>query len=916
MKILPDRLIEIIRTAQGMPVERRREYLVQQCQDDSQLLDFICKLMALMPPSDGLPESQADLSNDGLSDLPAPSTSPSPSDFGIQFEGPGSVIGHYNLIKQIGEGGFGTVFEAEQIEPVRRRVALKIIKIGMDTREVIGRFNLERQALAMMEHPHIAKVFDAGATATGRPYFVMELVRGTPINQHCDQQRLGIEERVQLFVKVCQAVQHAHQKGIIHRDIKPSNILVTLDETGADPKIIDFGIAKAMKAHTGGKTQFTSGDQIIGTREYMSPEQAKLDALNIDTVSDIYSLGVVFYELLTGRLPIDPADYTKEGMDAFRKAVRELDPPRPSACLRKLESDRQTRIAGRRGIDGIRLIRLIRGDLDWIVMKCLEKSPSRRYQTANGLAADLVRFLDDEVVKARPPSLRYQATKFVRRNRAAVVLASVVSISAFISLLLWWSGERARDEKAFAKMARQEVYAALISTIDDSAKKYSANPTNTFYNNLFLDMGLRIAQKMTNSPDLQVQALVTVAKACRDLKSYPASRAIFENALAILDRGADITLPTKTRMYIEFSKLCEIEKRKEALDYATRATNLFVGCSEEVIAEYADALGHLAGVERGARCFDSAKSNQLRVIEIRARHHDDLNLAVALCDLGTILMENADFPGATNAYSNAMVRFGNLDRRYPLHELFCLRQWASFLLRQGKCEDATNQFGNMLVRCRNAEPEIDLKSDVNNLRIDSYIALAKASVVMGTLEDAEKYQVKAIETYKITLKNADDQKAANNYLSFIRALNDNRETDRENDTRPSEWEENREQFNKDIGNLHCAHCLQIALDELEKPLAKSDNPLEQCQSRIDKVANRLWPTWATNIQASLLRTELIDALKHNPKFLPGGGLTDQGGGTHPVIQCAKHHLEILSNHSVRRMDPSKQMTISSPIPPR
>jgi tetratricopeptide (TPR) repeat protein len=355
-------------------------------------------------------------------------------------------------------------------------------------------------------------------------------------------------------------------------------------------------------------------------------------------------------------------------------------------------------------------------------------------------------------------------------------------------------------------------------------------------------------------------------------------------------------------MYIEFSMLCEIEGKKEALDYATHATNLFVGLSDKFISDYADALEHLAGVERGARCFGSAKSNQLRVVEIRSRLHDELNLPVALCNLGTILMENADFPGATNAYSNAMVRYEKLDRRYPLHELFCLRQWALFLLRQGKCEDATNQFGNILVRCRSAEPEIDLKSDVNNLRIDSYIALAQASVVMGTLEDAEKYQVKAVETFKITLKNANDQKTANKTLSFIRAPNDSRETEGENEMRQREWEEGREQFNQNLGSLHCAHCLQMALDALEKPLAKSKMPSELGQNLVDHVVHSLLPSWATNSVASPRRADLIDALKHNPVFVLSGSLTGQRAATHPVIQCPKHHLEIFSNHSVRRMD--------------
>src|SRR6185503_13014744 len=306
----------------------------------------------------------------------------------------GERIGNYKLLQQIGQGGFGIVWMAEQIEPVRRRVALKIIKLGMDTKEVIARFEQERQALAMMDHPNIAKVFDAGVTPTGRPFFVMELVRGVKITAYCDQANLSTAERLTLFIAVCHAVQHAHQKGIIHRDLKPSNILVTLHDGVPVPKVIDFGVAKATQSERlTDLTFFTQFEQMIGNPLYMSPEQAEMSGLDIDTRSDIYSLGVLLYELLTGRTPFDPEELMRKGQEEMRRAIREQEPPKPSTALHTMAAAARTTIAQHRQADGAKLIGLISGDLDWIVMKALEKDRTRRYETANGLAADLKRHL-------------------------------------------------------------------------------------------------------------------------------------------------------------------------------------------------------------------------------------------------------------------------------------------------------------------------------------------------------------------------------------------------------------------------------------------------------------------------------------------------------------------------------------------
>jgi serine/threonine protein kinase len=352
-------------------------------------------------------------------------------------ERPGDKIGRYKLLEQIGEGGCGVVYVAEQQEPVRRRVALKVIKLGMDTKQVVARFEAERQALALMDHPHIAKVLDAGATETGRPFFVMELVRGIKITDYCDKHNLSTEERLKLVIQVCSAIQHAHQKGIIHRDIKPSNILVTSHDGVPVPKVIDFGIAKATTdQRLTDKTIYTAFEQFIGTPAYMSPEQAEMSGLDIDTRSDIYSLGVLLYELLTSRTPFDTAALLKAGLDQMRRIIREQEPQRPSTRLSTLDAAHLKSVAQQRGSEAPKLVNLIRGDLDWIVMKSLEKDRTRRYSTVNALAMDLQRHLGNEPVVARPPSPIYRLQKFVRRNTVAVAATGLALLAAAAALIV------------------------------------------------------------------------------------------------------------------------------------------------------------------------------------------------------------------------------------------------------------------------------------------------------------------------------------------------------------------------------------------------------------------------------------------------------------------------------------------------
>jgi len=378
-------------------------------------------------------------------------------------EGPGTVIGPYKLLEKIGEGGMAYVYMAEQERPLRRRVALKIIKLGMDTKQVIARFEVERQALAVMDHPNIAKVFDAGATETGRPYFVMELVKGVSITEYCDKNKLSTKERLDLFIQVCNAVQHAHQKGIIHRDIKPSNVMVTLHDGKPVPKVIDFGIAKATIQRLTEKTLFTKYAQMIGTPEYMSPEQAEMSGLDIDTRADIYSLGVLLYELLTGTTPFDAEDLRSKGYGEMQRIIRETEPLKPSTKLSTM-GEALTGVAEHRKTNPDLLAKLVRGDLDWIVMKTLEKDRTRRYETVGSLAADVKRHLNEEPVEAGPPGATYRIGKFIRKHRrtvaAIVAIAATLIIGLIVSTTLYFIANHARNQEAVARATAEHAQKA------------------------------------------------------------------------------------------------------------------------------------------------------------------------------------------------------------------------------------------------------------------------------------------------------------------------------------------------------------------------------------------------------------------------------------------------------------------------
>jgi serine/threonine protein kinase len=440
-------------------------------------------------------------------------------------EGPGAQIGPYKLLQQIGEGGMGTVFMAEQTHPVQRNVALKVIKAGMDSRQVIARFEAERQALAMMDHVNIARVLDAGTTEAGLPYFVMELVHGVPITRYCDDNHLTPRERLELFVPVCQAIQHAHQKGIIHRDIKPSNVMITLYDGKPVPKVIDFGVAKATEQKLTERTLFTQYGAMVGTLEYMSPEQAEMSALGVDTRSDIYSLGVLLYELLTGNTPLTHKRMKDGAYAEILRMIKEEEPQKPSTRLSD-SGEALASISANRHMEPAKLTKLVRGELDWIVMKCLEKDRNRRYETANGFAADVQRYLNDETVQACPPSAWYRFRKFARRHKAALVTASIVAVALLAgTAVAAWQAVRATHAESVAvdekQRADQEATTAkriteslqqLIGALDPDASKgpdYTARQ-------LLDDYAANLEEKLADQPEAaaELHAIIGRAYAC------------------------------------------------------------------------------------------------------------------------------------------------------------------------------------------------------------------------------------------------------------------------------------------------------------------------------------------------------------------------------------------------------------------
>ncbi len=531
--------VAIFGTALLMPADQRAAYLDQACAGNNALRQRVEAHLAahleagsfLEDPVSGVP-GRSDAAIPGILVTPARPTAAS-------SQRTGDRIGRYKLLEQIGEGGCGVVYMAEQEEPVRRRVALKVIKLGMDTKQVVARFEAERQALALMDHPNIAKVFDAGATEAGRPFFVMELVRGVKITDYCDENQLHTSERLELFIQVCQAIQHAHQKGVIHRDIKPSNILVTVNDGVAVPKVIDFGVAKATQGRLTDQTLFTAFEQFIGTPAYMSPEQAVMTSLDIDTRSDIYSLGVLLYELLTGKTPFDAKKLMASGIDVMRQAIREKEPARPSTCFATLTGEELTKTARRRSTDTSKMVHQIKGDLDWIVMKCLEKDRSRRYDTASALAADVKRHLDNQTIAARPPSTAYRIQKTLRRNKTAFAVAGLIAtVLVTATGISAWQAIRATRAETIAKqrLAEPEDISKFLTDTFQSPDPARDGRTITVAETVGIAAG-KLDADLASQPARRAKLLATLGMTYRSL-------GLSHEAIPLLERVRDYYLAT------------------------------------------------------------------------------------------------------------------------------------------------------------------------------------------------------------------------------------------------------------------------------------------------------------------------------------------------------------------------------------
>jgi len=543
------------------------------------------------------------------------------------FERPGTMIGRYKLLQQIGEGGFGTVFMAEQEEPVRRRVALKIIKLGMDTRQVVARFEAERQALAMMDHAGIAKVFDAGATGAGRPYFVMELVKGVPITEYCDKNNLTVSERLELFIPVCLAVQHAHQKGLIHRDIKPSNVLVSTQDDRPIAKVIDFGIAKATQSHLTEKTLFTEFRQLIGTPEYMSPEQAEGN-LDIDTRSDVYSLGVLLYELLTGTTPHDARELRSKAFAEMQRIIREVEPPKPSTRLSTMKETLPS-VAAKRAIEPRKLNALVQGELDWIVMKALEKNRGRRYESPSSLAADLMHHMANEPVTAGAPSRLYRLKKFVRRNRGPVVACAavfVVLVAGVIGTTVAMLGQKtlrgiAENEKGIAQHERGEAQKQAREAKEQAAV---ARAIMNFQNTMLsaADPDRMLGEKVTV---LQTMEFAAEALDGGDLKDQP-----------LVEAGVRMTIGNTFR---------ELGRYKQAAPHLRKALQLYRSAARRDDSEVAMCLNNLASAIflEGSATEAEAIFHEALVIR-RAQHPPELyDTATVLNNLAVLLRSQKRF---------------------------------------------------------------------------------------------------------------------------------------------------------------------------------------------------------------------------------------------------------------------------------
>ena len=562
--------------------------------------------------------------------------------------GVGDHIGAYKILEELGAGGMGVVYLAQQEQPVRRRVALKLIKWGMDTERVVGRFESERQALALMNHPNIARVYDGGATDRGRPYFVMEYVKGVPITEHCDRHRLNVRERLELFMHVCEGVQHAHQKGVIHRDIKPSNVLVRIQDDRAVPKIIDFGVAKATSQRLTEHTVYTELGQLVGTPEYMSPEQAEMTSQDIDTRTDVYALGVLLYELLAGALPFSSKELRKANFDEVRRRIREDEPSKPSTRLSTLGEGESAEAARRRRTELSALRKQLRGDLDWITMRALEKDRTRRYASPSELAADVGRHLRYEPVVASPPSTVYRTHKFVLRHRVGVAFAA----AALISLLGFAVWERLQARRIAAERDRANQQAETAKQVSDflvnifEVSDPGEARGNTITAREVLDRGAdKIAEELDDQPLVQARLMDAMGRVYKSLGLYDAAGELFRDALRI---GEDELGPNHHDVVESLNNLGSVlvwqGNSPEALGYLERALAIGEAADSGSSLQLGWTLYHLGVMRAMSGEFEPALGYYERALPIFIKEEGEESQAVAWClnDLGSIYTLTGD----------------------------------------------------------------------------------------------------------------------------------------------------------------------------------------------------------------------------------------------------------------------------------
>ncbi|MBK8096837.1 MAG: tetratricopeptide repeat protein [Planctomycetes bacterium] len=660
------RLRQLFDQAFELPAAARDAFLSSACAGDDSLQRRLEAMLAAADDQRFLAEPTA-----------APAANPGPT---TTTDDTGTQIGPYRLLQKLGEGGFGAVFLAEQNEPVHRRVALKLIKVGMDTRQFVARFEQERQALAMMDHPNIARVLDAGATDTGRPFFVMDLVKGQPIVDYCDHNHLTIPERLALFEQVCAAVQHAHGKGIIHRDLKPSNVLVGTQDGAPVAKVIDFGIAKATQQKLTDKTLFTEHQQVIGTLQYMSPEQAE-GSPDIDTRTDIWSLGVLLYELLTGSTPFDGSTTDRGVLGELHRAIREVDPPRPSTRL-SASRERLPTLAAQRRVEPRRLGMLLRGELDWIVMKALEKDRVRRYETANSMAADIRRFLTGEAVLAAPPGAGYRLRKFVRRNRA-LVLATAATAAALLAGVIGfaWQAHVAADERDRAVLA-QRAEAEQRSFAEASARAESKARRQAEAVKDFVTRALQAADPHKGGTDG-----LTVAAAMRQAKTLLTDSAFAEQpevAAELLEVIAEI--------------LANQGHPDEALPLAERSLALIRGIHDGDHPEVARSLRTLGFLQAELGRHEPAEQTQRQALAMLQRLHpgDHDEIVTVWSNLATTYLARDRAAEAVPLLRSAVAMARRLHPQENAELAGNLTNLATALAATGQIEEAERLFRQAL----------------------------------------------------------------------------------------------------------------------------------------------------------------------------------------------------------------------------